>query len=263
MTISRSILMIVLAFAASAKGQTVPAGGPVQPTQSYGAIDIKGGGIKSGGKLALGRKRFYLFSGNAKDNAALIERIKNAQIMSRDCYYSGINASACLIDWLRQENCETPFCRKIEKADLANVREFQAAYTKGLPLYGRKPNIALDWVANNLPANIASGYYLQQRTLIEQILKGVRPVESAMTTAGAAQAQFVNIPVGAAPSPVVISNVLPVEIGGKSYVWTCDTTVAAKKLTIILNTDPTKQKGGCTVQVRDVKVCATSACEKK
>jgi len=264
MTILRGILIALLTGTISVTAQTVPAGLPVVATQSYGSVEIKGAAVKSGTKLPLARKRFYLFSGGVKDNGALIERISAAQITSRDCYYTGVSASACLIDWLKEENCETPFCRKIEQVDIANISEFQTAYNKGLPLYGRKANIALDWVANNLPDNIAIGYFRRQRSLIAQILGGVRPAESAMTTAAAPQAIFANIAVGAAPVPVLVSNVLPVEVGNKSFVWICELNVTAnKKETLALSVDPAKQRKGCTVKIRDLQVCSTEPCQKK
>jgi hypothetical protein len=267
MTISRGILMILLAFAASVSGQTVPAGSPVRTTQPYGAVTVQGARIKSGPNFSLARKRFYLFSGGFKENAALIERIKAAEITSRDCYYTGINASACLIDWLAQENCETPFCRKIEQADIARVSEFDAAYKKGLPLYGRKPAIALDWVINNLPSNIAIGFYQQQRSKITQILGGVRPIESAMTTAKAPTAVFANIPIADKNTTILMSNVLPVEVGNKSFVWICEVTVPPtnKAVPVLLTTDPAKKTNSfnCTAQIRDIKVCSAGACEKK
>lgn len=266
MTILRGILIALLTGTVSASAQTVPAGAPVQPTQTYGSVTILGKSVNAGdkNKLSLARKRFYLFAGGVKENTALIERINAAAITSRDCYYSQINASPCLIDWLAQENCETIFCRKIERDDLAKVKEFEVAYNKGLPLYGRKPNIALDWVANNLPANIASGFYVQQRSSIQAILKGQRPVESAMTTAAAAIATFSNIPVGDKPGMFLVSNVLPVEVGNKSYVWICEVSVAGnKEVKLPLNSDLTKKTKGCTVTVKDLKTCSAGTCEKK
>ena len=268
MTILRGILLALLTSTVSASAQTIPAGGPVQAMQTYGSVTILGKSVNAGNKnkLSLARKRFYLFAGGVKENTALIERINATEITSRDCYYTQINASACLIDWLAQENCETPFCRKIEKDDLTKVKEFEAAYNKGLPLYGRKPNIALDWVANNLPVNIASGFYLQQKSSIQTILKGQKPVESAMTTAAAALATFANIPVGDKPGTFLVSNVLPVEVGNKSYVWICEVSVGGNKevkLPLNINTDPAKRTKGCTVTMKDLKTCSTGTCEKK
>lgn len=264
MSIFYGILIALLTGAVSLVAQTIPAGAPVQPTQTYGSVTVQGKSVKAGDKLSLARKRFYLFAGGIKENEALIERIKGAEIVSRDCYYTQINASACLISWLRQENCETPFCRKIVRDDLARVKEFEAAYNKGLPLYGGKPNIALDWVANNLSANIASGFYLQQKSIILQILKGQKPVESAMTTAAAALATFVNIPVGDKPGTFLVSNVLPVEVGNKSYVWICEVSVQAnKEVKLPLNSDLTKKTKGCTVSVKDLKTCSAGVCERK
>src|SRR5436190_2021837 len=80
----------------------------------------------------LTRKRFYLLPGSLQDNKALLDRIHAADIESRDCYYSRVQASPQLICWLQAENCESPFCRKVETADVDKVPEFKAAYQKGL-----------------------------------------------------------------------------------------------------------------------------------
>jgi hypothetical protein len=262
MRILSSIVAIVLACTLGVAAQVVPAGAPVNPTKAFASFSVSGQLVKDPDKrLSLARKRFYVFAGGVKENTALIERINAAEIVSRDCYYTQINASPCFISWLQEENCETPFCRKVVKDDLTYVKEFEAAYNKGLPLYGRKPNLALDWLVNNLPANLSTGYYQQQKKSIQQILNGQRPVESSMTTAGAAVATFVNIPVTDKVETFLVSNVLPVEVGNKSYVWICE--VNSKSKTIPLYSDPAKKSKGCTVTIKDLKKCTAAACEKK
>jgi hypothetical protein len=256
-----TIPAVILACALGAWAQVIPAGSPVNPTKVFASFTVSGLNVKDENKrLSLARKRFFVFEGGVKDNAALIERIQASEITSRNCYYTQINASPCFISWLQEENCETPFCRKIRQEDLANVKEFETAYNKGLPLYGRKPALALSWLLNNLPANLASGYYTQQKKTIEQILNGVRPVESAMTTAGAAIATFVNIPVGEKAENFLVSNVLPVEVGNKSYVWICEATPKTKAFPLSL--DPKKLNKACTVTIKDLKTCTTTPCTK-
>ena len=253
---------IVLACSLGAFAQPIPAGTPINPTKVFASFTVSGLQVKDENKrLSLARKRFFVFAGGLKENAGLIERIQAAEITSRNCYYTENKASPCFISWLEEENCETPFCRKIKQEDLVSVKEFETAYNKGLPRYGRKPALALSWLLNNLPENLATGYYTQQRKSIEQILNGIRPVESATTTAGAAIATFVNIPAGESVQNFLVSNVLPIEVGDKSYVWICEASPKAR--TIPLTLDPKKLNKACTLTIKELKTCAAAPCTKK
>jgi hypothetical protein len=230
-----------------------------------GAILIKGKSVNAGDKdkPGLARKRFYVFAGGLKENAQLIERIRSAEITSRDCFYTEAGASACLIKWLQQENCETAFCRKVEQADIAGVPEFQAAYDKSLAQYGKRPDVALDWLVTNLSPNISNGFYLKQKTQLATLLAGAKPIQSLITTKTAAEAMFVGIP-AVTKTKYLISNVLPVEVGSKSYAWACELDVEDNKTTsIVLFAEPAKTKKNCVLAIRDLKVCATEACAAK
>src|SRR5262245_5296992 len=55
----------------------------------------------------LARKRFFLIPGTIEQNRALIEAIERQALVSRDCYYQKIGASAALISWLRESDCES------------------------------------------------------------------------------------------------------------------------------------------------------------
>ena len=60
----------------------------------------------------------------------------------------------------------------------------------------------------------------------------------------------------------IISNVLPVEIDNKSYVWTCEVDVTAGKTSAIpLTMDAAKKN--CVIVSKDLKACSTGACEAK
>src|SRR5947208_13469712 len=69
----------------------------------------------------LPRKRFYLLPGGLAQNAALLDRLKTAEIKSRDCYYTDAKASPQFICWLKAQNCESPFCRKVKAEEVAQV----------------------------------------------------------------------------------------------------------------------------------------------
>lgn len=249
------VLLIALLAGSYIGAQTPP---------NAGAILIKARSINAGDKSkpSLVRKRFYLFAGGIKDNQPLIDRLKAAEITSRDCYYSQTKASPCFIDWLKAENCETPFCRKVEQADIKGITEFEDAYNKGLVKYNRRPDIALNWLVNNLSTTLTTGFYLKQKGQITAILGALKPIQSTMTTSTAAEALFVGVPAADKPLKYLISNVLPTEVGTKSFAWACEIDVSANKQTaLILTADPAKKN--CVLTIRDVKICSTGTCEKK
>src|ERR1044072_2026691 len=63
----------------------------------------------------LARKRFFLIPGTIEQNRALIDAIEHQALTIRDCYYQKIGASAALINWLREGDCESVYCRSIEQ----------------------------------------------------------------------------------------------------------------------------------------------------
>lgn len=240
----------------------------VRSQAGSGTLEVNIKNVKVEGKPAkLSRKRFYLFPGGLKENAALLQRIKAAEITSRDCYYKGMQASDQYLCWLQQENCESPFCRTVEPVylDAKNklaVPEFLTAYNKGLTLYKGKTDIARDWLLTNMPDNLVNGYYRQQQKVLSTVLAGLKPSRSSMTDTAAVRAQFIDILFqdGAVQKgKYLISNVLPIEIGGKSYVWTCEKDVEAGKKVIL---DVSKGGKSCEVTERELKVCAAAACEQ-
>ena len=236
------------------------------PQQSPGSLEVNVKNVKIGGKPAkISRKRFYIFPGSLSENAALVARIKSAEITSRDCYYKGMNASDQYICWLQAENCESPFCRVVDATTLDQndklhfVPEFFAAYNKGMPLFKGKSDIARDWILTNMPDNLVNGYYRQQQQVLATVLGGVRPFRSAMTDTPGIRTLILDIPLAENETKkrFLITNVLPIEIGGKSYVWTCEKDVEPGKKAII---DLSKTGKSCELTERALKVCATAAC---
>lgn len=250
-------LILVLALLTGSVGAVA------QVTVSAGTVVVKGALVKGKDKRrALDRKRFYLFKGGLTENQPLIDRIRAAKITSRDCYYVGLKASPCLLAWLREENCETPFCRKVKREDIAGVPEFQAAYDKGMTLYSRKSDVAVSWLLNNMPASLVSGYYRQQKSLVATILGDLKPVQSTMTTSTAAEGNFVGVATGDKPTKYLVSNLLPIEMDDKSYVWACEIDVSRNKIASLpLSLDPKKK--GCVLVVNELKVCTAETCVKK
>jgi len=196
-----------------------------------------------------------------------VTRIKSAEITSRDCYYKSIQASDQYICWLQAENCESPFCRVVDANTLDQndkvhfIPEFYAAYNKGVPLFKGKSDIARDWILTNMPDNLVNGYYRQQQQILATVLGGGKPSQSSMTDTPGIRTIFLDIPFGQAETKkkFLITNVLPVEIGGKSYVWTCEKDVEPGKKAII---DLSRAVKTCEMTERELKVCATAACQQ-
>src|ERR1700716_144044 len=78
----------------------------------------------------LPRKRFFLIKGSLEENKGLIEKMKQTDLLSRECYYQRLGASETLIKWLKDNDCESVYCRGIEERYVIGsdaVPEFQAA----------------------------------------------------------------------------------------------------------------------------------------
>jgi hypothetical protein len=107
-----------------------------------GSLEVNVKNVKIDGKPAkLSRKRFYLIPGGLTENAALLTRIKGAEITSKSCYYKGIQASESV--YLLAPGKKTvnrPFAalsdgRYLDATDKLAVQSLSHAYNKGLPLY--------------------------------------------------------------------------------------------------------------------------------
>src|SRR5690349_333991 len=87
----------------------------------------------------LARKRFFLIPGTIEQNRALIDAIERQTLQSRDCYYQKIGASAALISWLRENDCESVYCRGVEQEFVSGpkaVPEFATAFAASQKEFG-------------------------------------------------------------------------------------------------------------------------------
>ena len=216
-------------------------------------------------------KRFYLFAGGLAENKALIDRIKAADPVSRDCYYCSLKVSSQFMDWLNGGDgpCESPYCREITDEDAAKVPEFKAAVQKGAVQFKKKPVIAKRWLVTSLDKALSSGFFDTQKKLLDSIMTGYRPVQTTVTdNSNGAAALFSNIPLDSDTEgkKFTYSNVLPIEVGQKSYVWICEVDITAKKTlkTPFLEIpDASKTVKNCDIVVRDVKTCTAGTCAQK
>lgn len=236
-------------------GQSLP---PTGSLEVSGRVRIE----KSTEKLS--RKRFYLLPGGRAENEGLVERLRSAETVSRDCFYTKAQASPQFICWLKQENCESPYCRTVTETDIDTVPEFRSAFQKGLRQFGRsRPAIARDWLTTNLPTVLREGFYQRQKSLLETILGDLSPLQSAMTDSVSVKAIFIDIPLKSTgpenkdPEKFFVSNLLPLELDGKSYIWACEVEISPDKTAKLILRDR-----DCEVIVKDLPVCQTGSCEK-
>jgi len=185
-----------------------------------------GDGSKARG---LSRKRFYLIKGSLASNQALIDKLEQHPLTSRDCYYRGLGASEALIAWLKANDCESIYCREVEAKDAAAVPEFAHAVAVGEKEYG-SAELARKWLSMNVPENLRNGYYRQQQANLKAMLTEAEQqtqakVNSVMTDRNGT-AYFTDIE----PGVYVISNVIPTEIDNSSQLWRCEVKVSASDL---------------------------------
>lgn len=237
--------------------------------QDRGSLEISGRVSAQGQQVKLKRKRFYLFRGGLDANKEMIERIKAASVTSRDCFYCRAKASAEYTAWLKTEDCESPYCREITTDDIAKVPEFQAAYQKSLKQFRNKPAVAQKWLTTNLTPTLRDGFYLDRKNLTTGLLGGVKPLQSSMTDSVSVIAIFLDIPLnlaaGKKTETFLVSNLVPIEIGDKSYVWACEAEIGAgkkAKIPPLPIADTSKLVKKCEVIVRNLPKCETGSCSQ-
>lgn len=237
----------------------------------------------------LDRKRFYLIRGSRQQNAELLKKAAETNITSRDCYYdslrrSGRQISDQFVCWLKDNDCESPYCREVKTTEEAlAVPEFASAYRQGLREY-KQPLLALKWLPTNLPDYIRIGYYEQQKPVLENLIALAKSYAQQATQAkkGSARAgdgfqsimtdrlgsaYFLDIdvvpPEGKKTETYLVSNLLPAVFGDTSYVWTCEIEVDPTKpqAQFVLKTEIGKKK--CEVVAKkQSEACTVPKCGK-
>src|SRR5256885_2055895 len=166
--LSRLIVLsasLILIPAAAFIGQTPPA--------TRGVIRLKVKYKFGEAPKELARKRFFLIKGSLLNNQALIDAMTASQPPSRECYYRSKGASDALIKWLKDNDCESVYCREIEERFVTGnetVPEFKAAYEAGLRSF-KSPEIARRWLTVNLPEDLRSGFYDEKQKVIAALIK--------------------------------------------------------------------------------------------
>jgi len=229
---------------------------------AVGVIRLKVRYKSAEGAKDLPRKRFFLIPGSLEQNKLLIDKIKQTAGSSRECYYRTHGASTALIKWLKDNDCETLYCREIEDKYLSGpeaVPEFQKAFEQALnELKNRE--VARRWLTNYLPPEIRSAFYDEKQKAIQALLAGADagtgPKVKSIMTDRKGTAYLTNI----APGTYTISNVVASETDKTSIVWICEREVKAtdlgtamKRPMILSNEKDPKVK--CEVIERPLPAC--------
>jgi hypothetical protein len=232
------------------------------PQASRGVIRLKVK-YKSGEVTKeLPRKRFFLIKGSLADNKTLIEKIKQTGLMSRECYYRGKDASEALIKWLKENDCDSVYCREIEDKYLNGVDavpEFQAAYNQGLREL-KTPELARRWLTVNLPAEISEGFYKQKQALVDALIKQAEETTKSRVMSVMTDRKGTAYLTDIEPGTYTITNIIGSETGKTSILWACEKEVKAVDLAIAmrrpftLSNEP-DPKVKCEILERPLPVC--------
>lgn len=175
----------------------------------------------------LARKRFFLVPGSLEQNRALVNAIESQPLVTRDCYYQKNGASAALIGWLKEDDCESVYCREIEQQFVSGpkaVPEFATAFAASEKEFGSAAT-ALKWITTNLPPNLRDGFYRDRKGVLDSLLKQAQttsgaPVQSVMTDRNGT-AFFTDL----GPGTYVLSNLVPTELGQTVATWNCEVQI--------------------------------------
>jgi hypothetical protein len=175
----------------------------------------------------LARKRFFLIHGSLEQNRALVEAIERQPLVTRDCYYTKNGASPALLNWLKEGDCESVYCREVEQQFVSGpkaVPEFATAFAAGEKEFGGA-GTALKWLTTNVPPNLRDGFYRDRRNVLEALLKQAQttsaaPIQSVMTDRNGT-AFFTDL----GPGTYVLSNLVPTELGETFVTWNCEVQI--------------------------------------
>lgn len=210
----------------------------------------------------LPRKRFFLIKGSLDQNKNLIERMKATAVVSRECYYRGHGASEALIKWLKNNDCESVYCRAIEEKYLTGneaVPEFRTAYDQGLRDF-KSPELARRWLTVNLLPDIRAGFYNQRQQAIDALFAQVEAATKSKVMSVMTDRKGTAYLTDIDPGIYTITNLIGSETEKTSILWVCekevkavDLAVAMKRPFILSNEKDPKTK--CEIVERPLPVC--------
>lgn len=217
----------------------------------------------TGPMRGLARKRFFLIPGTLEQNRTLIEAIDRQPPTTRACYYTKLGASAALINWLKEGDCESVYCRGVDKDLVAGpkaVPEFATAFASSQKEFGNEET-ARQWLTTNLTADLRDGFYRDRQQVLSSLLKQAQssagtPVQSVMTDRNGT-AYFTDL----VPGTYVLSNLIPTELGQTHATWNCEVQVkvgdlATEKPYLVSNKKEKNVK--CVAVEKPMPACPTN-----
>ena len=253
--LNSAVVLVLLLVACFCVAQTQPA------LQSAGTVLRLRVRVKTGDATkGLSRKRFFLIKGSLEQNKPLVDDMMQRPFVSRECYYRAAGASDRLINWLKENDCESVYCRELQPSDVEGpdaVPEFQAAVIAGEKEYGSH-ELARKWLTTNLPEKLRNGFYKGHQVGIEGTIKQAEAVSGAkvlsVMTDRNGTAYFTELE----PGIYTLSNILPIESGSTSLIWNCEVKVkqddrAFEKPFLIMNRPEKNVK--CVAVERPLPVC--------
>lgn len=216
-----AFLLVLLVAATLSNSQTNTSGRGVVRLR----VRVKEGETTKG----LQRKRFFLVKGTLEQNKAWIQTTEQQTTLSRDCYYRAAGASEKLINWLKENDCETVYCREIRLDELEGpnaIPEFHRAVELGMAEQQSR-EIATKWLNVNLSANLRDGFYRNNQQQLQQLLRAAESVSGAsvqsVMTDRNGTAYFTDLE----PGTYVITNLIPTETSTSFLNWSCEVQVKA------------------------------------
>lgn len=257
--IAASFLAVFLT-AAVCLAQTVTTP-PSNPSNATGVIRLRVRVKVGSATKGLPRKRFFLIKGSLEQNKNLIQRVEQRPVISRECYYRSVGASNELIKWLRDNDCETVYCREMDEQDTTGpdaVPEFQKALAEAEKDVAKR-ELARKWLSMSLPENIRDSFYRRRQEDLRALLKDAEVISGAkvlsVMTDTKGTAYFTELQ----PGMYVLSNLVPTEIETGSISWHCEIPVkpgdlATEKPFLISNTGEKNVK--CVGIEKPLPACA-------
>ena len=234
------------------------------PQTARGVVRLKVRYKSAASTKDLPRKRFFLIKGSLDDNKSLLEIIKQTTPGSRECYYRSKGASAALIKWLRDNDCESVYCREIEEKYLsgsAAVPEFQAAYDQGLRDF-KSPELARRWLTVNLSVDIRAGFYNQRQQAIDALVTQAEGATKMRVMSVMTDRKGTAYLTDIEPGTYTISNLVGSETEKTSILWACEKEVKAADLAVAMKrpftlSNEKDPKMKCEIVERPLPVCGS------
>lgn len=206
----------------------------------------------------LARKRFFLIPGTLEQHRALIDAVERQPPTTRDCYYTRLRASTALINWLKESDCESVYCRNVEPEFLTGpkaVPEFATAFAASQKEFGNDET-ARQWLTTNLTADIRDGFYRDRQRVLQALMKQSGGTVHSVMTDRNGTAYFTDL----GPGSYVLSNLVPAELGQTLVTWNCEVQVkpgdlATEKPYLVSNAKDRNVK--CVGVSKPMPVCAT------